>query len=71
MQLQRVDHDSRVHLDIETDDIQAKVARLEKLGATVFRKLGRWTVMQAPSGQRFCVVRVQRSGFAENANRWA
>jgi hypothetical protein len=70
VQLQRVDHESRVHLDIETDDIDAEVARLEKLGATVSKKRDRWTVMQAPSGQRFCVVRVQRPGFAEKANHW-
>lgn len=70
IQLQRVDHESRVHLDIETDDIEAEVARLQNLGATIFKRLDRWVVMQAPSGQRFCVVRVQRPGFAENANRW-
>ncbi|HET8897429.1 MAG TPA: VOC family protein [Rhodanobacteraceae bacterium] len=70
IQLQRVDHPSRVHLDIETDDIEAEVARLEKLGATLFKRLERWVVMQAPSGQRFCVVRVQRPDFAANANRW-
>ena len=70
VQLQRVDHESRVHLDIETDDIDAEVTRLEQLGATVFKKLERWVVMQAPSGQRFCVVRVQRPGFAEHANLW-
>jgi hypothetical protein len=33
VQIQRVEHESRVHLDIETDDIQAEVSRLEKLGA--------------------------------------
>ena len=27
--LQRVDHPSRVHLDLETDDIEAEVRRLE------------------------------------------
>ncbi|MGH8146049.1 MAG: VOC family protein, partial [Rhodanobacteraceae bacterium] len=70
VQLQRVDHASRVHLDIETDDIEAEVARLEKLGASVFKKLDRWTVMQAPSGHRFCVVRVQRPDWPHNANRW-
>jgi catechol 2,3-dioxygenase-like lactoylglutathione lyase family enzyme len=70
IQLQRVEHASRVHLDIETDDIDAEVTRLENLGATVFKRLDRWVVMQAPSGQRFCVVRVQRSGFADGANRW-
>jgi len=70
VQIQRVEHESRVHLDIETDDIPAEVARLENLGATVVSRLERWVVMQAPTGQRFCVVRVQRPGFPKNANRW-
>src|SRR4051812_28479144 len=70
VQIQRVDHESRVHIDVETDDIAAEVARLEKLGASVDQRLERWVVMRAPSGQRFCVVRVQRNGFDNNANRW-
>ncbi len=70
VQIQRVEHESRVHLDIETDDIPAEVARLEGLGARVVNRLERWVVMQAPTGQRFCVVRVQRPGFPKNANRW-
>lgn len=69
--IQRVDHESRVHLDIETDDLDAEVARLEKLGATRldFTK-GRWWVMQAPSGHRFCVVQRQRETFGPHLNRW-
>lgn len=70
VQIQRVDHDSRAHLDIETDDIAAEVERLEKLGATIVNRLERWVVMEAPTGHRFCVVRVQRPGFPKNANRW-
>jgi predicted enzyme related to lactoylglutathione lyase len=70
VQIQRVDHESRVHIDIETDDIPAEVARLEKLGATVDTRMERWVVMQAPSGQRFCIVRVQRDGFEGDANSW-
>jgi predicted enzyme related to lactoylglutathione lyase len=70
VKIQRVDHESRVHIDIETDDIPAEVARLEQLGATVATRMERWVVMQAPTGQRFCVVRVQRPGFPKNANRW-
>lgn len=70
VQIQRVAHESRVHLDIETDDIPAEVARLEKLGAQVVDRLERWVVMQAPTGQRFCVVRLQGPGFPKNANRW-
>jgi hypothetical protein len=71
VQIQRVDHESRVHIDIESDDIPAEVARLETLGAKVVDRLERWVVMQAPTGQRFCVVRVQRPGFPKNANCWA
>src|SRR5258707_7783971 len=63
VQIQRVEHESRVHVDIETDDIPAEVARLGKLGATAVDRLERWVVMQAPTGQRFCVVRVQRPGW--------
>lgn len=70
VQIQRVTHESRAHLDIETDDIPAEVLRLERPGATVVNRLERWVVMQAPTGQRFCVVRVQRPGFPKNANRW-
>ena len=70
IQIQRVGHESRVHLDIETDDIPAEVARLEKLGATVDKRLERWVVMRAPTGQRFCVVRVQRDGCPKGATAW-
>jgi hypothetical protein len=70
VQIQRVDHESRIHLDIETDDIPAEVVRLEKLGAKVHKQMERWVVMQAPSGQRFCVVRVQRDGFPKGAIEW-
>ena len=70
VQIQRVDHESRIHLDIETDDIPAEVARLEELGATVDKRMERWVVMHAPSGQRFCVVRVQRDDFDRTANNW-
>jgi catechol 2,3-dioxygenase-like lactoylglutathione lyase family enzyme len=70
VQIQRVEHESRVHLDIETDDIPAEVARLEKLGATIDKRLERWVVMRAPTGQRFCAVRVQRDGFPKNAAVW-
>jgi len=31
--IQKVSHPSRVHLDIETDDLEAEVKRLEALGA--------------------------------------
>jgi len=69
--LQKVEHASRVHLDIETDDLDAEVARLEKLGAhRVALVRDRWWVMEAPSGHRFCVVQPQRATFGPHLNRW-
>ena len=52
--LQKVPHPSRVHLDIESDDIEAEVKRLEKLGAKRVEQVRTWWVMEAPTGQRFC-----------------
>jgi hypothetical protein len=68
--VQAVEHPSRVHLDIETDNIDAEVARLEKLGATRVKQVKTWWVMQAPTGQRFCVVRPQTPDFDTAANVW-
>ncbi len=70
MEVQRVDHASRVHLDIETDDVPAEVKRLEALGARRLGAVRDWVVMEAPTGQRFCVVPVVRGGFDEGANVW-
>jgi predicted enzyme related to lactoylglutathione lyase len=70
LEVQQVDHESRVHLDIETDDIDAEVARLEQLGARRIGPVQSWYVMEAPTGQRFCVVRVQRADFAARARTW-
>jgi predicted enzyme related to lactoylglutathione lyase len=68
--LQKVDHPSRVHLDIETDDVESEVARLEKLGAKRIEKVQTWWVMEAPTGQRFCVIRPQRERFPADLNSW-
>jgi catechol 2,3-dioxygenase-like lactoylglutathione lyase family enzyme len=70
LEVQQVTHPSRVHLDIEADDLDAEVQRLEKLGARRIGAVKTWYVMEAPTGQRFCVVRVQRSDFAAKANVW-
>jgi hypothetical protein len=69
-QIQSVAHASRVHLDIETDDIDAEVARLAKLGAREAERYNTWVVMEAPTGQRFCVGRPKSADFPGNANRW-
>lgn len=68
--LQKVDHPSRVHLDIESDDVDAEAERLEKLGARKIEKIHTWWVLEAPSGHRFCVVRKQRGPFGPHVNTW-
>ena len=70
IEVQRVAHASRVHLDIESDDVEAEVRRLERHGARRIAAVSTWVVMEAPTGQRFCVVRVQRADFAAKANTW-
>ena len=70
IEVQKVPHASRVHLDIEADDIDAEVARLEKLGARRVEKVKRWWVMEAPTGQRFCVVRKSSPHFDAKATTW-
>ena len=70
IEVQKVEHPSRVHLDIETDDIEAEVCRLEALGARRIAPLHGWWVMEAPTGQRFCVVRASSPDFDAKASRW-
>ena len=115
--VQAVEHESRVHIDIETDDIEAEVRRLAGLGAREIgrsfaaeaalaalvsgrskdlalarkafahtaaydgaisnwlgaREIGRiksWVILEAPTGQRFCVVPVESAHFDDTANSW-
>jgi predicted enzyme related to lactoylglutathione lyase len=70
IEVQIVDHPSRVHLDIEADDIDAEVRRLEKLGAKRMQQIQSWWVMEAPTGQRFCVVRASTASFDQRATQW-
>ncbi len=61
IEVQRVAHESRVHVDIESEDVEAEVARLVGLGAREIERVHTWVVLEAPTGQRFCVVRARRS----------
>lgn len=70
IEVQAVDHESRVHLDIETDDVDAEVARLEALGARTLGRVKTWCVMRAPTGQKFCVIQAASPRFASEANVW-
>ena len=64
LMLQKVDTPktakNRVHLDLDTPDLDAELARLTGLGATVLRGYEmegiRWSVLQDPGGNEFCVA---------------
>ncbi len=70
IEVQKVAHPSRVHLDIESDDVDAEAERLEKLGAKKIAFVKRWWVMEAPTGQRFCVVRMKHPERGAPAKEW-
>ncbi|HKE19082.1 MAG TPA: VOC family protein [Kofleriaceae bacterium] len=65
--VQSVPGEAEYHVDIETDDVEAEVARLEKLGAVRKYKIHTWWVMRAPSGHDFCVIRPQTPDFPDAA----
>jgi len=46
------------------------VARLEALGARPVEAVRTWVVMEAPTGQRFCVINPERANFESDANVW-
>ena len=70
IELQSVMHASRVHLDIKTDDLEAEVQRLERLGATRVKKVKHWWVLEAPSGHRFCVIPLHPGQNVGDLNTW-
>ena len=70
VEVQAVKHPSRVHIDIESDDIEAEADRLEVMGAKRIANIKGWCVMEAPTGQRFCIVPVISADFEEKANKW-
>jgi Glyoxalase-like domain len=60
---------TRVHVDLHTDDVEAEVARLERLGAQRIETLEHWTVMRDPAGLLFCVV-VDHTLNDSNSHVW-
>jgi hypothetical protein len=70
IEVQAVTHPSRVHLDIESDDVEAEVRRLEALGARRVAQVKTWWVLEAPTGHRFCVVENKSPKFAKEAKQW-
>jgi predicted enzyme related to lactoylglutathione lyase len=61
----------RVHFDIETDDVEAEVTRLQALGASEVGRHRSWVVMRDPAGTVFCVVTIQiKEMFDKHATTW-
>jgi len=59
----------RVHLDVETDDTEAEVARLVAAGAVVVARIDDWIVLCDPGGLPVCVVPADLdAGFAASAH---
>jgi len=65
------DASPRIHIDIESDDVDAEVERLKKLGAVEVERVHSWVVMRDPAGVAFCVVKVQvQEMFDQHATTW-
>ena len=72
LMLQRVAAaESGLHVDIETDDVDAEVRRLEGLGARRKRQVKDWWVLEDPAGHAFCVVPVQGKNLPDGALEWS
>lgn len=63
------DHEG-VHIDIETDNVDAEVTRLEAIGARRKYKVQGWWVMEDPGGHAFCVVPGQSKSWPDGAIEW-
>jgi len=61
---------SRVHLDLEADNVEAEVTRLEGLGARRGEQVESWWIMEDPCGNEFCVVPASSDDFAQVAHVW-
>ncbi len=63
---------ARYHVDIETDDVDAEVARLVSLGATEESSWQGCRTLRAPGGHLFCVIPVHSDAddFARHARSW-
>lgn len=70
--VQRLDEGAaRVHVDIHTDNLDAEVQRLERLGAQRVHRAHSWWVMRDPAGLLFCVIPDPNGTLNDsNAHRW-
>jgi len=64
----------RMHLDLESDDVEAEVRRIEALGAIRFHRQQErgydFWVMQDPWGNEFCVLQPEFPGLLSRRRPW-
>jgi hypothetical protein len=58
---------ARFHLDLETDDVEAEVARLVGLGAEEVSRHRTWVVLRDPAGLLLCVLPAESDEFATHS----
>jgi Glyoxalase-like domain len=70
--VQAVDDQARFHVDIETDDVAAEVARLTDLGAVEESTWQGCHTLRVPGGHLLCVIPLHSdpTAFAEAAHTW-
>ncbi|MBF8188602.1 glyoxalase/bleomycin resistance/dioxygenase family protein [Nonomuraea sp. K274] len=68
--VQAVDDAPRMHIDIETDDVEAEVARLVALGAKEVAQWQECRTLRAPGGHLLCVLPVESDRFEAEAKTW-
>lgn len=65
---------TRIHIDIETDDVEAEATRLEKLGATKHKFMDergfRYWIMFDPFGNEFCVLQPEYPTLLAKRKAW-
>jgi predicted enzyme related to lactoylglutathione lyase len=64
----------RVHLDVETDDIEAEVRRLEALGASRWKRIRErdldYWVLRDPFGNELCVLAPEFPSLLDRRQPW-
>jgi catechol 2,3-dioxygenase-like lactoylglutathione lyase family enzyme len=71
-EVQAVDDTPRYHVDIETDDVAAEVARLQELGAVEESRWRGCHTLRVPGGHLLCVIPVHSDPetFTDLAQTW-
>ncbi|GAA1833156.1 VOC family protein [Microlunatus capsulatus] len=60
---------ARFHLDLESDDVEAEVARLVRLGATEVSRGDGFVVLADPAGLLLCVLPPESDEFATRSRQ--